>query len=326
MSLRRPATPIANARAAETLPMPGRIAAIINPIAAHSDEAAAELLRQTSAAGIEVIEKLTTRKNPGERQAAQALAEEVDLVVAIGGDGTVRRVAGAMAGSATPLAVVPAGSGNVLARNLGLRPTALDQAVGQALSAATLDVDLGWAKMISADQVELADEPFLVMAGIGRDAEAVQSTRAFLKRRWGWGAYAESGVRHALAGPISMQVSYDEQEPREITTWTLLAGNLPYVPAGIQVFPQARIDDGKLQALEVPIENPLQWAPIVLRGLGGAAPKAKLNYVNAKRITVEPAEPQPVQLDGDIFKGVTRLELSVQANALRLRVPAKSLQ
>lgn len=325
-------TPIAQPEPAAKLPIPRQVGVIINPIVSRATEAAGELLRQTAAAGIEREEYLTTRKSPGEQQTKDALANGADLIVVIGGDGTVRRVAGALAGSDVPLAVLPAGSGNVLARNLGLSPNELDMAVAHALAAPALPVDLGWAKLTTAEQNDdqdaarpSAQEPFMVMAGIGRDAQTVASTRAFLKRRWGWGAYAESGIRHALAGTLPMTVQFDDANQREIDTWTLLAGLVPYVPAGIRVFPQARINDGKLHALEVPIENALQWAAIAARGMGNPAPKAKLRYTEADHVVVTPQDRLPVQLDGDIFTDVTRLELSVQAAALRLRIPAERL-
>lgn len=308
--------------------IPRQVGVIINPIVARATEAAGELMGQCMAAGIEHAEFLTTRKSPGEQQTKQALQQGADLIVVIGGDGTVRRVAGAMAGSEVGLAVLPAGSGNVLARNLGLYPSALDMAVAQALAAPEVPVDISWAQLVTSGadhDTTAAKEPFLAMAGIGRDAQTVASTRAFLKRRWGWGAYAESGIRHALAGALDMTVQYDDEPAREIRSWTLLAGNVPAAPAGIRVFPQARIDDGRLHALEVPIENALQWGAIALRGLGAASPNAKLRYTEAERIVVSCADPLPVQLDGDIFHDVTRMTLTVQAAALRLRVPANRL-
>lgn len=323
MLFRRP--PLTRAQVGQVPSPLQRAFVVVNPIAARVDEALTQLRLAADREGVELVEITTTRKSAGSDQARDALAAGAELIVAVGGDGTVRRVAGALAGSKASLAVLPAGSGNVLARNMGLSPLSLDVAAANVFHGLDIDADLGQAVLVGSS-ASAEPEPFLVMAGMGRDAETVRDTSAFLKRRSGWTAYAESGVRHALAKALLLRVQYDDHPAREIKTWTLLAGNVPLVPPNLSVFPEARIDDGKLAALEVPIRRPDQWLPIAVRGFGAYGVGAALRYRQVGAVKVSPANgTATVQIDGDVFDDITEMRLTVLPGALRLRVPSEAL-
>lgn len=265
----------------------------------------------------------TTPDSPGADQARQALAAGADRVLAAGGDGTVREVAGVLAGTGVPLGIVPVGTANLFALNLGLRGS-LESLVHAAVSGPVRYVDVGRAGWVARDSAP-EQSIFLVMAGIGRDAETVAATRHDLKHRLGhlgWLAYLESGARHIARPPISLTVSVDERPPEELRVWTLLAGNAGRIPAGIEVFPGTVLDDGVLETLAMSARGPLDWVRAAQRGLGHSRrPAPGLRYGTARRLVVTPDRPRPVQLDGDVIDDVVRLTLTVARRALGVVAP-----
>src|SRR5580704_17262614 len=130
----------------------------------------------------------TTPDDTGERLARMAVESGVDLVISSGGDGTVTACAGGVAGSGVPLGVLPSGTGNLLARNLGL-PLPVDEALTVALTGSDRRLDVGTAN----------GRPCVVMAGIGFDAEMLAGASEQLKKRLGWAAYPVYALRHIRA-------------------------------------------------------------------------------------------------------------------------------
>lgn len=266
----------------------------------------------------------TTVDSPGTAQAAELVRSGVDLVVVAGGDGTVRAVAPALAGSGVPLAVLPTGTANLFARNLGLGRRRLRAAVRAALEGREVDCDVGlaWVRTV-ADPARRGPLAFLVMAGIGRDARTVAATGLGLKAGLGWLAYLAAGAAEALRSALPMQVDLDGSS-RPVRVWTVLFGNLPLLPGGISVFPQARPDDGLLECLTVPLRHVGQWLPVACFGLVGRPRRvAALAYSRAARARIRPDEPQPVQLDGDLVPDVVDLEIGIDPAALRVRLPRR---
>jgi len=244
-------------------------------------------------------------------------------VLVIGGDGTVRQVARELAGTGIRLGIVALGSGNVLAYNLGLTSLDLRTKVAIALSGPSTELDVGWARLQTVDGRQL-DEPFLTMAGIGRDAETVARTDLKAKVRIGAAAYALQGVRQATRPALPMQIKVDDQPERSIVSWSVLAGLIREAPGGLVVYPQARSDDGLMDVLEVPIRHWLQWLPVAAKGvIRPDMEVAALRYRRAERLRVRPADPAPVQLDGDVVTRVTSLQAWIQPRGLRVHLPAR---
>lgn len=296
---------------------PPRVYAVLNPACRRYDEARDLLLAAVRDAGWQPPAILTTTiQEPGGPQAAQAVAEGADLVVVGGGDGTVREVAGILASSGVRLGLLPLGTANLFARNMGIRPRRLASALQVALHGRSRPIDLGWAAHRVADEWS-ADRPFLVLAGLGHDAATVLATRPEYKRRLGWAAYLGAGARHLFRAPIAMTLQADDAPPRDVDVWCVLAGNCGRVPGGVRVFPHARPDDGVLDTLAVPLTSPWQWLGIAANGvLPSPRPLSALTYGHARTLTVTPASPQPLQLDGDVVERVAEVRIRVAAAAL----------
>lgn len=296
-----------------------RVGVVLNPKGRRASRAVRELLAALAAGHAPAATVLaTTVDSPGAEQARRLLACGVDLVVVVGGDGTVREVAGVLAGTDVPLGILPTGTANILAHNLRLPLRDLRCAVATALGGTDLRMDVGVARMtrVGAGVVESV---FLVMAGIGRDAQTVASTSSRLKRRLSWPAYFVSGIMHALRGALPMVVDLDGR-PRSERTWTVLFGNLPRIPGGVAVFPGALPGDGLLETLEVPLRSPLDWFAVACHGLFRRPRRVRaLSYGRTARARVTPAEPLPVQLDGDVVADVVDLEVGLLPQALTVR-------
>lgn len=302
-----------------------RVTAIVNPIKPGIMAARHELEQACAEAGWPAPAFVeTTIDRPGGPQAHRAVADGADLVIAMGGDGTVREVAHGLAGTETQFGIVPLGTANLFARNLHIMRGRLSQMVRMAMHGTVARVDLGLASFREYAGVGpwSGDLPFLVMAGIGQDARTVVETRDSLKSRLGWLAYLESGARHLLHEPIDMRVAIDDDPVRDLAAWTVLAGNCGRIPTGIEVFPGALVDDGRLAILEARIDSPLRWFGVAAQGLFKLRSTASgLDYRAAGQVVVTPAEPLPVQLDGDAYLPVGEARFRVWPRALNLRLP-----
>lgn len=299
---------------------------ILNPKAGQYARARREIGPMCAAAGLgdpHIV--TTTREDAGGPQARAALARGARQVVVGGGDGTVREVAEALAGSGVELGILPLGTANLFAHNLGLRTRHLRAAIRRALRPGATPVDVGWAswRPVSADGVvgtPTRERAFLVMAGVGHDAATVHDTRPEHKDRLGWLAYVAAGLRRLRAHPLDMRVSLDMTPARRIRTWTLIVANCGAIPAGVRVVGTASPFDGVLDTLEVPIRSPLQWGEVAAKGiLHHAREVTALRYDQARTVWAVPNHPTPLHLDGDVVGTVADLRVRVQAGALLVR-------
>lgn len=287
------------------------------PDAAENETLIRSLVAEAGWADPEVFP--TTAASYGEEQAAAALAAGCDLVIACGGDGTVRMAAQALRHTGVPLGIIPSGTANIFARNLLLPLRDRRAAARIALHGSTAPVDLGGATLTVRGEAE--EHVFLVLTGIGNDAATVLDTDERLKQRLGWFAYAAAAARHALRAPVPMTVTYPANPPREIRAWSVIAGSCGKVPGGIEIFPGAIIDDGVLDVMEVTVGNPLQWLPIGAKGfLHLRAGVPGLRHLLMPGLSVVPERPLPVQVDGDVIEEVDRLEVGLDHRALEVRV------
>jgi YegS/Rv2252/BmrU family lipid kinase len=280
----------------------------------------------------------TTEKDAGQNVTRAAIAERVAVVIAAGGDGTVRAVAEALRESDIPLALVPVGTGNLLARNLNLTLSSLDASVDTAFTGADRRIDLGIAEIVRADD-EREEHAFLVMAGLGLDAKMIAMTNPKLKKAVGWLAYIDAGMR-ALPElkPVRIRYSLDGSAEKSASVHTIIVGNCGALPGGILLMPDAKPDDGILDIAALRPRGPFGWVKVwnkvawengVLRksALGRSiidltADTKDVLYLTGSdlRLTVE--APQEFQLDGDEFGEAKSVHAWVDPGALTVKVPA----
>jgi diacylglycerol kinase (ATP) len=265
----------------------------------------------------------TTEEDPGGGQARQALAAAADLVVACGGDGTVRHVAQELAGSGRPLGLLPTGTGNLLARNLDLTLGDPASAMRAALAGTNRRLDVGWARMTGPDGEDLGpEEAFLVMAGLGFDAAVMAGAPEALKARVGPFAYVVSGLRQLRGRRVRVTITVDGGQPIHRRVRTVLVGNVGTLLGGLTLMPDASVDDGWLDGVTIAPEGLAGWAAVALRVITRTRKgHPRVEHWRGREITIEADHPEQAQLDGDPVGRVSALHLRIQPLALALRVP-----
>lgn len=259
---------------------------------------------------------LETRVNdPGHAAAREAVDRGAELVLVAGGDGTVRAVCAELAGSGIPVAVIPAGTGNLLARNLSI-PLDLPAAIDVAFEGRPILLDL---VEIRADDNPV--EHSAVMAGMGLDAIIMDETRPELKRVVGAGAYLMAGLTALNRPPFEAVVMVDDGEPHQALAGMIVVANVGSIQGNIQLFPQAKCDDGTLDVLVVSPNRPIDWGIIASHLVRGSDEDDRIARDRGARIVVETTHPVPYQVDGDTAGECSRLEAAVIPRAVSVMVP-----
>ncbi|HEU4658284.1 MAG TPA: YegS/Rv2252/BmrU family lipid kinase [Capillimicrobium sp.] len=271
-----------------------------------------ELRRVLAAHGVEEplwYEVPKSKKAPP--QVRRALEEGADLVFSWGGDGMARRCIGELAGSEAALAIVPAGTSNLLATNLGV-PADIEQAVRIGLEGERRVLDVG----------RFNDERFAVMAGAGFDAEMIRGADD-LKDRLGRLAYVWSGSRHLREPAFGAQITIDGVEWYEGDVSCILVGNVGELFGGIEVFPDAEPDDGWLDVGIVTGDGLAQWARVLARtATGDPARSPFVRTTRARKAKVKLDRKVRYELDGGDRSEVDTFKVKVDPAALRVCVPA----
>jgi diacylglycerol kinase family enzyme len=293
-------------------------ALIINPVKQGAQGIAESFRRRGAERGAEPLVLETTAEDPGAGMAREALERGASAVVVAGGDGTVRAAAGELAGSGIPLGVVPLGTGNLLARNLGLPIDAPESALDAALGRAERRIDLAWARMDDGD--ELA---FVVMAGLGLDATVMANTNDDLKAKAGWFAYVVSAAQNIVGESHRIRVEVDGQLAMERRQRGVMIGNCGRIQGNVEVFPGAKVDDGILNVLAVAPSGVRGWFRVVgalLSRFRRHSPP-DLQHFTGTDIRLAASHPHDVQLDGDHLGTGQLLAIRVDPGALTVRVP-----
>ena len=271
----------------------------------------------------------------------RAVAAGAQVVVAAGGDGTVRDVGAALTGGHVPLGIVPAGTANLLARNLALPVTSLRAAALVALGPTTRRIDAATVTLVSHHQV-VRRQTFFVMAGFGVDSDMVLRTDPVLKRHLGWTAYVQPIVGSLLQrGRTATTYRLDDGHLVHASVHTMLVGSCSTLAGGLPILPHAVVDDGLLDVLTLVSISPRhlvrtaswlggRWVGGRWKGRRSTAgagtsvgedrsPKS-FRYATARQITVRLARPTAVEADGDIVGTASQLRFTVQHRALAVRV------
>jgi len=260
----------------------------------------------------------TTAEDPGHGQAVQAQRDGATLVCPLGGDGTVRGVASGLAGTDVAIGLLPGGTGNLLARNLRLPIGDLDAALTVALTGRDVDIDVG--------EVRWDDGPpsvFLVMAGMGLDAEAMASVDEGLKRTVGWLAYMVSGAKALFKLGFAVRVQAERERVVSLHARAVVVGNCGELTGGLALMPEASLTDGKLDTVLASPNSISAWLAVGLHVLtrhrrGHSA----LVTMVSESVSVDTRERIEGQLDGDAVGPKRRMTCRVRPGALIVRLPA----
>jgi diacylglycerol kinase family enzyme len=253
----------------------------------------------------------TTARDAGEAATVQALRAGAELIIAVGGDGTVRACAQVLAGTDVPLAIVPTGSANLAARALGV-PRGLTAALAVGFGGAERRIDLG-----SVD-----DMICVAMAGIGLDAAVVGATPDQFKRHAGWPAYAAASLGQLLAAPAEFTIRLDDAAPLVRRARSVVVGNCGLLPGGFPLLPAARPDDGVLDVGILAPTGPAGWVSVGYRAVSGSRrDDGRLERFRARQVRITAAVPLPRQVDGEVIGRGTELSVRVLPGALLIKAP-----
>ena len=320
------APPPAGARWTESAAYPWAVRVLIvdNPVSFHGPYPVARILPILEGAGWEVD---VLHRTPGvstRAQVVEALERGYDLVVGAGGDGTLRDLAGALAGRGVPLGVLPGGTANIWAQELGI-PGDPEQAALMLLDGVSRPMDLG--RLVLPDR---RFSRFMLMAGIGIDALMLALTDPRLKRTLGAGGIA-LGAIHALPvfRPFSARITVDGEPAWDGRALQVIFGNTRRYAKVVEVTPEAHADDGLLDATIVPAGDPgaamrLAWSFAAhRRPRPGDAP-----YLRGRAFVLETDAVPPMELDGGHLDsasirraGPGPYRISADPGALRAWVP-----
>jgi YegS/Rv2252/BmrU family lipid kinase len=295
-----------------------RLAVILNPIKVEDvGQFRAVVSTMAKESGwSEPTWQYTTIEDPGTGMAEKAAVSGADLVIVCGGDGTVREVCAELAGTGIPVGIIPAGTGNLLARNLDV-PLYLRSAIDVALNGQDRAIDL---VRVGGDGIE--DTHFMVMAGMGFDAAIMEGVNEEIKKKIGWIAYVVSGLRSLMFPAIKVEIQIDDEKPTTHRARTVVVGNVGFLQAGMPLLPDATIDDGILDVVIIHPRQFLSWITVASRVLRKSTiVDETLDRRTGSRVRVKASAPTPRQLDGDSIGEGRELWMECIHGRLLVRVP-----
>jgi diacylglycerol kinase (ATP) len=253
-----------------------------------------------------------SRKAP--KQLKRLLGEGVDVVFVWGGDGMAQRSVDVLAGTDVPMAIVPAGTANLLATNLGI-PKDIEAAVQTGLAGPRRRIDA----------IRMNDERFAVMAGAGFDADMIRGADGGLKDRFGRAAYLWTGAKSFRQPPFTAKITVDSSPWFGGEASCILAGNVGALFAGVQVFEDAEPDDGLLDIAVVTADGMAQWARTVGRTIAGTPDRSPFfRSTKGRSVSVKLDRKVRYELDGGDRSKIKSYDLEVEPHAVTICVPAGS--
>jgi YegS/Rv2252/BmrU family lipid kinase len=289
-----------------------RSAVVFNPVKVDVDALRKEVTTSLEAAGWPAPSWYETSvEDPGRGVTERAVRDGAELVFVCGGDGTVRSCAGGLAGGPAVMAVLPSGTGNLLAANLGL-PTDRPAAIALATGGARRRIDLG----------TVGGTCFTVMAGMGFDAHMLDATPEVLKARLGWFAYVVGGLRSLSGRPMRVTVRVDERAPLARRARAVLIANVGRLQGGIRLLPDAVPDDGYLDVAILTPRSLRDWLAMAVALFRRRRRVPRLEVIRCREVRVTSDRPQDRELDGDLIPRDRVLHATILPRSLRLCVPA----
>ena len=318
-----------------------RAVLIYNPVKLDADALRPALTAlETETGWAETLWLETTEEDPGAGQAAEALKAGADVVIAAGGDGTVRVVAETLRGSGIPLALLPSGTGNLLARNLDLTLDDAENSLRTALTGTDRAIDMAVID-IRGDDGKTRRHAYLVMAGLGLDAKMLANTDDDLKAKAGWLAYVKAiGLALRDRNQLRLRYNLDGKGNKSLRAHTIMVGNCGSLPANILLLPDAAVDDGEFDIVVLRPEGFFGWIQIMTkifwengvlrrttagRRLMGLTKEVRaLNYLKGKELVVSLNRAEQIQLDGDSFGEARSFKTWIDPSSLIVRMPPEA--
>jgi diacylglycerol kinase family enzyme len=270
----------------------------------------------------------TTPEDPGCGQTRQALDAGAKVVFACGGDGTVMACATELtrARADAALAIIPSGTGNLLATNLGLSSD-VEAAVGVATNGERRRIDVGSVGSGSSTEGGTLSggtagaRCFTVMGGMGFDAQMLDGAPERLKRRIGWPAYVVAALKRLRDRPVRVRIRLDGGPPIRRRARTVLVANVGRLQGGIPLLPDAEPDDGWLDVAVLTPHSLWHWLGLAWGVIRRRPEVPRMETFRARRVDITSDREQARELDGDVIEPGRSLSVVVAPGALCLCVP-----
>ena len=271
-----------------------------------------ELRRRLSDFGVDqLLWHEVDKSSKAPKKVAALLKEKPDLLLVWGGDGMVQRALDVVAGSKVPVGIIPAGTGNLLATNLGI-PHDLEKSLDIAFHGRRHRIDLG----------KLDGEHFGVMAGVGFDGAMIRDADRKMKERLGKLAYVWSGLRHVNGEPAGARILVDGTKWFDDEASCVLIGNVGTITGGIQAFDDAKPDDGWLDVGVATAQGALEWARALgTMAIGRSDQSPFVRTTRARRIDVKLKTKMGYELDGGARDETKHFVVTVEPGAVKICVP-----
>ena len=286
---------------------------IVNP-AAGKDQAILKTLNLAcTTAGVDWEVFVTKKRGDGYRLARQAIKKKVDRVVVYGGDGSVMEVASGLMHSEVPMAIIPGGTANVLAIDLGIpRDLVEASALAVNVNCAVRKIDLG----------QIGDNYFILRAGLGLEAAMVAGADRERKDRLGILAYGLSALE-ALADPVvaTYQLSFGDQEIEVQGLTCIIANSGLMGREGLYLAPNIQLDDGLLDVIVLRRADLPSLLSLAASVLDGEENRVALQRWQVPEVVVRADPPQKIQVDGEMI-AETPAQARVIPHAVRVVVPS----
>lgn len=280
----------------------------------------------------------TSLEDVGQEATKKALEKNVDLLIVAGGDGTVRAVVEAARGHDVPVALLPSGTGNLLARNLHMSLNDVPGSIHAAFTGPERSIDVGMIR-IERDDKTRDEHAFVVMTGLGLDAKMIANTDEDLKKKAGWAAYLKAMAASLRdKGELQVRFRLDDGKPLRATVHTLILANCGSLPGNILLLPDAVLDDGVFDLLMARPGGFLGWIRTLAkvawtnqvvrrtktgRDLAGEQKSdGDLHYDTTSDFVARFSRPEEIELDGDGFGKAVAFKAWIEAGALRVKTAA----
>ena len=300
----------------DTTPKPVKtVFVIFNPVSGQTDpEERKKLISDALAEDGYTCQFIATSLKKGAKDlAVQAVKDGVDLLAVSGGDGTVMEAMSALVGTDIPIAVLPAGTGNLLSINLGI-PITIPDAVHVALSGKPYALDLARTS---------EGRYFAIIGGMGMDAQMIADTDREAKNKLGKWAYFRAAFKNLPRRRAFIDIYLDDKPPLRRRAKTVLLANMGKITGGLAVLPTASPNDGLLDIGIVKAATLAHWVHLAGSAvLGRAHQDAALEVHQAKKVMLKPRHTQPIQFDGEDGGRTQSLTVEIVPHAVSVLLPA----